>query len=73
MQPVEAVRAEFVYTTRDGVQRTYDSAAGFDLRISGDGIDRFAALIGFDLPSKAARLVIVAAAAKYRKERVATL
>jgi ribonucleotide reductase alpha subunit len=63
----------FVYTTRDGVQRTYDSAAGFDLRIAGDGIDRFAALIGFDLPSKAARLDAVAAAAKYRKERTATL
>ncbi|HEY9379405.1 MAG TPA: LAGLIDADG family homing endonuclease, partial [Jiangellaceae bacterium] len=62
-----------VYTTRDGVQRTYDSAAGFDLRISRDGIDRFAALIGFDLPSKVARLEKVAAAAKYRKERVATL
>jgi ribonucleotide reductase alpha subunit len=63
----------FAYTTRDGVQRTYDSAAGFDLRISGQGIDRFAALIGFDLPSKAARLETVAAAAKYRKERTATL
>jgi ribonucleotide reductase alpha subunit len=63
----------FTYTTRDGVQRTYESAPGYDLRISGDGIDRFAVLIGFDLPSKAARLETVAAAAKYRKERTATL
>jgi ribonucleoside-diphosphate reductase alpha chain len=60
--------SRFGYTTRAGVYRVYDSAPGFDLRISGDGIDRFAARIGFDLPSKAARLERVAAATKYRKD-----
>jgi hypothetical protein len=41
--------------------------------IAGDGIDHFAALIGFGLPSKADRLARVAAAAKYRKVRTTTL
>jgi ribonucleoside-diphosphate reductase alpha chain len=63
----------FTCTTRTGIRRAYDSAPGYDLRISGDGIDQFAARIGFDLPSKAARLELVAAAGKYRKERTATL
>ena len=63
----------FSYTTRAGDERTYRSAPGYDLRIAGDGIDRFAALIGFGLPSKADRLARVAAAAKYRKERTVIL
>jgi len=49
-------RAQFVYMGKDGRERTYDSRACSDLRIGGDGIDRFAALVGFGLPSKAARL-----------------
>jgi ribonucleoside-diphosphate reductase alpha chain len=63
----------FTYVTRDGVERAYDAAPGFDLRITGEGIDRFAGLIGFDLPSKAARLDRVAAAGKYRRPSTATL
>jgi ribonucleoside-diphosphate reductase alpha chain len=63
----------FTYTTRDGVQRIYDSADGYDLRITGSGIDGFAARIGFDLPSKAARLECVAAATKYSKGQTAAL
>jgi len=63
----------FAYTTRDGVERTYESAAGYDLRITRDGIDRFAAAIGFDLPSKATRLDQAVAATKHRRQRFVTL
>ncbi len=63
----------FTDTGHDGVQRADESAVGYDLRIVGEGIDRFAALIGFQLPSKAARLQEVAPAAKYRKARISRL
>jgi ribonucleoside-diphosphate reductase alpha chain len=63
----------FVYTGRDGAERSYRSAVGHDLRIAGADADRFAALIGFGLPSKAARLKAISFAAKYRKARVARL
>jgi ribonucleotide reductase alpha subunit len=63
----------FTYTGRDGMEHSYESAAGYDLRIAGEGIDQFAALIGFQLPSKATRLEVAASAVKYRKARVAKL
>jgi ribonucleoside-diphosphate reductase alpha chain len=63
----------FAYTGRDGAQRFYESGVGYDLRIAGENIDRFAALIGFQLPSKVAHLEAVASAAKYRKARVSKL
>jgi ribonucleotide reductase alpha subunit len=66
-------KTSFAYTAADGVQRTYVSQEGYDLRITGEGIDRFASVIGFDLPSKRSRLREVAGAVKYRKDRVARL
>jgi ribonucleoside-diphosphate reductase alpha chain len=63
----------FTYTGRDGVERSYSSAIGHDLRIAGADADRFAAMVGFELPSKAARLTTIADAAKYQKARVAKL
>jgi ribonucleoside-diphosphate reductase alpha chain len=63
----------FTYTGRDGVQRSYDSAIGYDLRITGEDIDRFATQIGFELPAKAARLGVLGSASKYRKARIARL
>jgi ribonucleotide reductase alpha subunit len=48
-------------------------AAVHDLRIAGTDADRFAALIGLELPSKAARLEQVASAAKSHKARSARL
>jgi len=63
----------FTYTGRDGVQHSYHSAVGHDLRIAGADADRFAATIGFELPSKAIRLQKVASAAKYHKARIAKL
>jgi ribonucleotide reductase alpha subunit len=63
----------FTYTTKRGERRSYTSSQGYDLRIGGDGIDRFAALIGFHVPTKAARLQDLAAAAKRRQEHTAKL
>jgi ribonucleoside-diphosphate reductase alpha chain len=68
-----AGETSFAYTTVDGVQRTYASQAGYDLRITGDSADRFAAAVGFDLPGKRARLQEVARTVKYRKEHVLRL
>jgi ribonucleotide reductase alpha subunit len=63
----------FSYTGRDGVQRSYESSVGYDLRVTGEDIARFAALVGFQLPSKDARLTVVASAGTYRKARVSKL
>jgi ribonucleoside-diphosphate reductase alpha chain len=63
----------FTYTGRDGIEHSYRSAAGHDLRIAGADADRFAAIVGFELPSKAARLRTISHAAKYHKARVAKL
>jgi ribonucleoside-diphosphate reductase alpha chain len=60
--------AQFLYRSKDGSVRTYDSRACSDLRIGGDGMDRFAALVGFTLPSKAARLREVASTHKRAQE-----
>jgi ribonucleoside-diphosphate reductase alpha chain len=50
----------FSYTRKDGSVASYSSdGPSFDLRISGKGITRFQSLIGFTLPSKAARLAHV--------------
>jgi ribonucleoside-diphosphate reductase alpha chain len=64
---------EFTYTTTKGEARVYTSAPGYDLRIGGEGIDRYAQLIGFDVPSKAARLRGLASVEKYRSSRIAKL
>ncbi len=63
----------FSYVTCDGEERSYDSAQGYDLRVTGSSIDRFAAQVGFSLPSKQNRLELAAGAAKYRKARITKL
>ena len=66
-------RGKFTYTTRAGVERSYVTSPGYDLRIAGDAIDRFAARVGFDLPAKANRLKRVAATEKYRAKGTVSL
>ena len=66
-------KGKFTYTTRAGAERAYDSSPGYDLRIGGHGIDRFVALVGFDLPSKAARLKQLAVAEKCHAKGTTTL
>jgi ribonucleotide reductase alpha subunit len=65
--------AEFTYITKRGQSRSYESSPGYDLRIDGGGIDRFFALVGLDLPSKAKRLRELAVAAKRPQGRTAKL
>jgi ribonucleoside-diphosphate reductase alpha chain len=66
-------KGKLTYTTRDGVERAYVSSPGYDLRIAGDGIDRFAARVGFDLPAKARRLERLATTGRYRAKRTVSL
>ena len=52
----------FSYTRKDGSFASYSAdGPSYDLRITGHGIARYQALIGFSLPSKAAKLAHVVA------------
>jgi len=44
--------SRFGYTRRDGTMVVYDSRPGYDLRITGSDLDRFATAIGFSVPRK---------------------
>ncbi|MDQ2724109.1 MAG: ribonucleoside-diphosphate reductase [Actinomycetota bacterium] len=46
----------FTYTRVDGTEVSYDSAAMYDLRITGEFIPVFAGAVGFSLPSKSKKL-----------------
>src|SRR6266542_2613316 len=48
--------AMFEYTTVGGESRTYVGGQLYDLRISGENVQGFASMIGFDHPRKARRL-----------------
>ena len=52
----EAGNATFSYTRKDGSTVEYVSREGFDLRITGSDLVRFADLIGFSTPRKQAAL-----------------
>jgi ribonucleoside-diphosphate reductase alpha chain len=43
---------KFTYTRVDGTQVTYESKRGYDLRITGSDLERFAEAIGFSTPRK---------------------
>src|SRR6266496_2977700 len=64
---------EFTYMTKAGQWRSYESTLGYDLRIGGDGIDRFSGLVGFNVPSKVERLRELAGVAKRPQRRVVKL
>ncbi|HEX2125083.1 MAG TPA: LAGLIDADG family homing endonuclease, partial [Thermoleophilaceae bacterium] len=51
-----SVEPRFSYTRADGTTTKYDSREGFDLRITGSDLERFAASIGFSTPRKDAAL-----------------
>ncbi len=46
----------FSYTRVDGAEAEYESKVGFDLRIAGSDLERFAASIGFSTPRKQSAL-----------------
>jgi ribonucleoside-diphosphate reductase alpha chain len=57
----------FSYTRRDGATVEYESRQGFDLRITGSDLDRFAEVIGFSTPRKMAALeALLAETRRYR-------
>jgi ribonucleoside-diphosphate reductase alpha chain len=52
----ESDRSSFSYTRKDGTVIEYESREGFDLRITGSDLVRFADEIGFSTPRKTAAL-----------------
>jgi ribonucleoside-diphosphate reductase alpha chain len=52
----ESEQPTFTYTRVDGTTVEYESRQGFDLRITGSDLERFAELIGFSTPRKEATL-----------------
>ncbi|HYN51447.1 MAG TPA: LAGLIDADG family homing endonuclease, partial [Thermoleophilaceae bacterium] len=52
----EPREASFSYTRTDGTTVDYESRKGFDLRITGSDLERFAATVGFSTPRKQAAL-----------------
>ena len=52
----ESKAATFSYTRTDGTTVQFASREGFDLRVSGSDLERFAAAIGFSAPRKQAAL-----------------
>ncbi len=66
--------SRFTYTRADGTEVEYEGRQGFDLRITGSDIARFATAIGFSTPRKQARLEeIVEKHQLYRTKGVTTL
>ena len=56
----QAAHSEFPYTRKDGTEVVYTSdSTGHDLRITGHSLREFAALVGFTIPAKQARLTHV--------------
>jgi ribonucleoside-diphosphate reductase alpha chain len=49
-------RGSFAYARKDGTRVEYASRQGFDLRITGSDLDKFATMIGFSTPRKEAAL-----------------
>ena len=55
----EGGKPTFSYTRVDGTTVDYETRQGFDLRITGSDLERFADLIGFSTPRKEAALAAV--------------
>ncbi len=70
----ESREASFGYTRMDGTEVEYASREGFDLRITGSDLARFAEAIGFSTPRKQAALeAIIAECALYRTKATTAL
>ncbi len=64
----------FSYTRTDGTSVTYDSRPGFDLRITGSDLERFAREVGFSTPRKNAALqALLENTTRYATKRDTTL
>ena len=63
----DGANSGFSYTRRDGTTVEYAAQEGFDLRISGTDLERFADAIGFSTPRKQAALeAMLAESTRYR-------
>ena len=63
----EAGKPSFTYTRADGTTVRYESREGFDLRISGSDMERFATQIGFSTSRKQAAVeALLAETTRYR-------
>jgi ribonucleoside-diphosphate reductase alpha chain len=70
----DGATASFTYTRADGATVEYESREGFDLRITGSDLERFAETIGFSTPRKEAALAtLLAETARYRTKPGTTL
>jgi ribonucleotide reductase alpha subunit len=66
----ESRDASFSYARKDGTSVEYESREGFDLRVSGSDMERFAELTGFSTPRKEAALeALLAETGRYRSKR----
>jgi ribonucleoside-diphosphate reductase alpha chain len=67
-------RTSFTYERADGTHVAYDSREGFDLRITGLDLERFADAVGFSTPRKAAVLdALLAGTGQYATKATTTL
>jgi ribonucleoside-diphosphate reductase alpha chain len=70
----ESGEPSFSYTRKDGTTVEYTSREGFDLRITGSDLERFATAIGFSTPRKQAALEsLLAETTRYRTKPGTTL
>jgi ribonucleoside-diphosphate reductase alpha chain len=70
----ESREASFLYTRADGGTVEYDSREGFDLRITGSDLERFAEAIGFSTPRKQAALeALLGETTRYQTKAATTL
>jgi ribonucleoside-diphosphate reductase alpha chain len=70
----ESGAPSFSYTRIDGTTVEYQSRQGFDLRVTGSDLERFADAIGFSTPRKAAALdALLAETTRYRSKDGTTL
>jgi len=66
--------APFTYTRIDGTTVSYESRDGYDLRITGSDLERFAEVIGFSAPRKQALLeAVIGERTRYRTKATTTL
>jgi ribonucleoside-diphosphate reductase alpha chain len=70
----ESDAASFSYTRADGTTVEYGSREGFDLRVTGTDLERFASAVGFSTPRKQAALeALLAETTRYRTKPGTTL
>jgi len=68
----DARESTFTYVRADGTEVTYATREGFDLRITGSDLERFAESVGFSTPRKEAALATLLDGARRYRTKPAT-